>query len=323
MNLNKHVVNVNLLITINLLVRYTPEELVEQYKNYLVNNLNLGLTHYEYQVLEEYQVFYNEFYAELTNEKLCSIFYFEESFYNVIELYLKIKNTNTNNDVLKYIYDAWMIKENAKIENGIEETPFSNNDKWLLLNLINNYEEHLDELNKTIGKYYPLMIKALAKLNLLKSSIESTEQLFLKNDTLLKELFGEERKEINVVPLFSSPFGTLIQGDVVFRGVLIDYYLQSDPKVKINSNLQVLKAISDNTKFSILTSIVKESKYGAQLAKEIGLTPSTITHHLNELTLLNLTEPKPVSGKIYFVINRTTILNAMENIEDHLKLKKL
>ena len=47
--------------------------------------------------------------------------------------------------------------------------------------------------------------------------------------------------------------------------------------------ITALKLLGDKSKFEILRTVKDEGAYGAQLAKQMGLTTATISHHVNAL----------------------------------------
>lgn len=63
---------------------------------------------------------------------------------------------------------------------------------------------------------------------------------------------------------------------------------------------EIAKAVSDPTRFSILSRIAKAGELGcAVLHDEFELTPATISHHLKELTTADLVEIRR-EGKFHF-----------------------
>ena len=64
--------------------------------------------------------------------------------------------------------------------------------------------------------------------------------------------------------------------------------------------LEISKAVSDPTRFAILSRIAKAGELGCAVLKdEFELTPATISHHLKELTSADLVEIRR-EGKFHF-----------------------
>ena len=70
---------------------------------------------------------------------------------------------------------------------------------------------------------------------------------------------------------------------------------------------QVLKVLSDKSKFDILELIRREWMYGSQIAKEINLTTATISHHMGALVENHLVEVKKIENKIFYKSNTEKI----------------
>lgn len=64
-----------------------------------------------------------------------------------------------------------------------------------------------------------------------------------------------------------------------------------------------LKTIADPTRFKIITLIAKRGWYAQALAKEIGVTPATIHHHMENLTVLGIANAQKDDNKILYRLN--------------------
>jgi ArsR family transcriptional regulator len=64
--------------------------------------------------------------------------------------------------------------------------------------------------------------------------------------------------------------------------------------------LEISRAVSDPTRFAILSRIAKAGELAcAELTEELTITPATISHHLKELTTADLVESRR-DGKFHF-----------------------
>lgn len=61
-----------------------------------------------------------------------------------------------------------------------------------------------------------------------------------------------------------------------------------------------LKCLSDPTKLSILTILKNQSTYQSDLAKQLGLTTATISHHMNKLFQNGFVKYQFIDKKIYY-----------------------
>lgn len=86
----------------------------------------------------------------------------------------------------------------------------------------------------------------------------------------------------------------------------------ADIKEKQEYNLKVLKILSDSSKFEILSYIKDKSAYGSQLAKHLGLTTATISHHMSALLSAGLVTMETRESKVYYKGNAKAIAEVLD-----------
>lgn len=74
----------------------------------------------------------------------------------------------------------------------------------------------------------------------------------------------------------------------------------------------VLKVLSDRSKFEILSYIKDKSAYGSELAKYMGLTTATISHHMNALLLCGLVEMERENNRVFYRENKQAVEEVLE-----------
>ncbi|MCM1388473.1 MAG: helix-turn-helix domain-containing protein [Bacillus sp. (in: Bacteria)] len=70
---------------------------------------------------------------------------------------------------------------------------------------------------------------------------------------------------------------------------------------------QVLKLLSDKSKFEILTYIRDKASYGSELAKHLHLTTPTVSHHMTALISAELVTIKREENRVYYLSNKKKI----------------
>lgn len=99
--------------------------------------------------------------------------------------------------------------------------------------------------------------------------------------------------------------------DDYFIGVIFgeDFYFDTtrEDSLKQDAVLSILKLLSDKSKFEILLSVRDRKVYGAQLAKQMGLTTATISYHMNGLVERGLVNLERIDNRIYFSLNKEKI----------------
>lgn len=110
--------------------------------------------------------------------------------------------------------------------------------------------------------------------------------------------------------LFSTPY-------IYTVGILFDDDFRigvsgEDMKEKQEHSLKVLKMLSDSSKFEILSYIKDKSAYGSQLAKHLGLTTATISHHMSALMSAGLVTMDTKESKVYYKGNTKAIAEVLD-----------
>ncbi len=81
--------------------------------------------------------------------------------------------------------------------------------------------------------------------------------------------------------------------------------LTANNRVMNASTIIALKALADETRLRILTLLAERPRYGRELARELSLTPATISHHMARLRTAGLTRTEVRMGaedNDYYVI---------------------
>lgn len=87
--------------------------------------------------------------------------------------------------------------------------------------------------------------------------------------------------------------------------------------------MKVMKVFSDKTRYQILELLSEGNPvYGLDIVKEMGLVPSTISHHMDQLRQAGLVIEEPVKQSKYYTINRQYISSLLNQISTDLKLDK-
>lgn len=68
----------------------------------------------------------------------------------------------------------------------------------------------------------------------------------------------------------------------------------------IHSSLQVFKALADETRLNIIKLLAGRPWYGHEIAQKLGLSNSTVSHHLSQLTYSGLVKSERDDNRLYF-----------------------
>lgn len=86
--------------------------------------------------------------------------------------------------------------------------------------------------------------------------------------------------------------------------------------------IDLVTALSDQTKFNIIKELKIKPRYGFELAKQLNVSGPTISHHISKLSKLGLIHATRKGNKIYFKSNNAKIENALAMMSSILTQKE-
>lgn len=101
-------------------------------------------------------------------------------------------------------------------------------------------------------------------------------------------------------------------GSAIAAGINPLYNREKSDKELEAYAADVLKVLGDRSKFEILSYIKDKSAYGSELAKYMGLTTATISHHMNALILSGLVEMEKENNRIFYRENKQAVKEVLE-----------
>lgn len=82
--------------------------------------------------------------------------------------------------------------------------------------------------------------------------------------------------------------------------------------------LNILKLLSDKSKFDLLRRMTGHRCYGLELANEMGLTSGTISKHLSTLFSCGLLNLQRVNNRVYYQTDEIAVLNFLDQLTEGL-----
>lgn len=99
----------------------------------------------------------------------------------------------------------------------------------------------------------------------------------------------------------------------------LDYRIDGKSNLDITVlYLSVLKQISHESRFEILSYTRDREAYGNELAEHLGLTNATVSHHTSLLQGTNLLKITPMGTQVLYSSNRETIKNCLDFLKKEL-----
>jgi hypothetical protein len=96
--------------------------------------------------------------------------------------------------------------------------------------------------------------------------------------------------------------------------------------MQLNRLVAFYKTLGDPTRIRIVFLLAKGPLHGQAIAGKLGLTPPTITHHLNKLREINLVYQRRDKNTVYFYLNESVLKHqsgVLAKLADKEEVKKM
>ncbi|MBH1941603.1 winged helix-turn-helix transcriptional regulator [Mobilitalea sibirica] len=205
----------------------------------------------------------------------------------------------------------------------INHFELTENENWKMLLIMRNLKTYYNNFAEIIKKNIPVYEKSI---DAIKSSVDKhVTQYRRKYGTeekvreFIKQYNLEQCEVLKVMPTLVSATAVIIIANTCYIGFLVDKVMAEGFHNNENEYLLTcLKAMSDNSKMEILTSLKKSPKYATELAAQLGLTTATVSHHMNNLLIAQMVYVEKENGKYYYHINEATVKNLLDRLYDKL-----
>lgn len=228
---------------------------------------------------------------------------------------------------------------------SIVNSEFTEKQKLSFTDALVNHAEHLQKL-------FALIEKAVSLLQKHENEILSLYTIFTNywegkfdgqdpveyfcgdNEDMRRVICGNPFGHITTIELFhpfmkgfntSTDENSFLTPIVMPMGILycdafpLDYRIDGKSNLDITVlYLSVLKQISHESRFEILSYTRDREAYGNELAEHLGLTNATVSHHTSLLQGTNLLKINPMGTQVLYSSNRETIKNCLDFLKKEL-----
>ncbi|GGF61907.1 transcriptional regulator [Paenibacillus albidus] len=166
------------------------------------------------------------------------------------------------------------------------------------------FEKACEEVGKPLGKLIPKFVQSVHK---------NGDEQFLK----FIELFSHNS---TIHPALIMPLGQVMYISQCYCGL----YVGSLPITGNNSAdskeylLLRLKALADNSKLQILSSLKATPKYNLEIAEQLGLSAATVSHHMNVLLACGMVGIDKKNGKVHYHLDAGNLRLLIDELERYL-----
>jgi len=174
--------------------------------------------------------------------------------------------------------------------------------KWQLIVLYQRAGQQLRLIASAVTENLPAFEKAYAKIESeLGTLLQHFDQCLAQpQKTGLLRLPEQMNPNTVVIPTMALPVSIVILEDACFYG-LLNYKLSAGgSELTRDELLMSAKALSEKSKVEILLCLKENSRYNLEIAELVGLTPATVSHHMNTLLASGFVELEKKDGKVYY-----------------------
>lgn len=220
-------------------------------------------------------------------------------------------------------YSDKNIKERIELSlsnNSLKEVPSYSAYKYLK----NHVSEIKDEIVDFLDYYLPLYIKvkdhairiANESLVIYQKAFPDTESFIEGFNFLNKDMFDKDINLSGYVTAFMDTAVYLfsVSGDAYFvLGSSLTQLLTKEYQIKKETSL--FKCLAEPTKREILSHLRIEDLCSGDIVEKLGLSKSTVSHHMNQLLSANLIYLSLKSGKkLYYSVNVDFMEETFNNV---------
>lgn len=207
------------------------------------------------------------------------------------------------------------------IIDALQVSGISDKAKWQITALLQQPRQRLKMVFDAINANIPAFEYASAELE---SDISSLlEQLEEQLDT--GNLFDAINQSIKVnpgariIPSLAQPVGLIVSHTFCVFGLLVNkVYSGQDTELSSAEAVLCAKALSDASRVQILLALKDKELYNLEIAKALGITPATTSHHMSTLLSANLVIASLKDGKAYYCLNDEGIRRYRDWLDDSL-----
>lgn len=225
----------------------------------------------------------------------------------------RLKEEEINQQIIRIFHDVFDIEAEVKPIMKLEEmiefldrTSIEDNSKWKLLQVMQQPKKHLNELFQIVEgdmEGYKKAIKSVK--NPLDKLLKRFQIIILESkDEHYTKIKNEFVKDAKTYPSLVFPVTQLLHEKNCYFGLLSEKLTQNEKGYNQSkeSILTKLKALSDSSKLEIILALKEKPMYNLEIAKQLGLSAATMSHHMNVLLYCDFVTVEKKDGKVYYSI---------------------
>ncbi len=177
--------------------------------------------------------------------------------------------------------------------------------------------KHFDSLIKNQSAYYSSLADEVKEKMEGKNPLDFSQEFYGKKFRRIYDF-----KDYLFIPSYFLRPGKIRFFN--FNTQIIIFSADNDSLKKLETGERisnVLKVVSDRTRLEILRELTSRPGYGKALAEKLGLTTSTISHHLDQLKEVGLVTEERIGNIKYFNVNKKEVEKVLKEFKEYLTSK--
>ena len=219
----------------------------------------------------------------------------------------------------------------SKIVSAVNSILVDIEDKWAMIDCITNPCEHLEKLRPLVERVMELIVEKsrefsdfiTAEMDALCSSRAFAQNLGSVIRSDIKPADVAEVKVYASLLSFNSVDMSYEFESFAFNRIIIGIYINTFIELRgkdgnAEVHLQMLKMLSDPTRFKVLHELCDRESYGQELADKFGGARSAIYYHLEKLLGYGLVDLQMTEYRMLYTMNKQNVYDKMNAIRDYL-----
>lgn len=192
--------------------------------------------------------------------------------------------------------------DNEPIE-ALAASELSDHTKWQIAALLQQPTQKLSLITEAVNANLPAFEYASAKAeaDIAPLFTQLQEQLDKGELPPAIDTVWTLNPDAHMVPSLAACLMILVFGEYCFVGLLSSKLFSGQGEnLTEDEAALVAKSLSDASKLKILRVLKNAKLYNLEIARAVGLTPATTSHHMNMLLAAGLVEISKGDGKVYY-----------------------
>lgn len=204
----------------------------------------------------------------------------------------------------------------------LERSGLETNAKWKMLRIMRQPTKYITHLINIINNNMNACHKAADDVRKPLEKLLNQYNVSMKNygDKKFYEIKTKFAQSSAVYPTLVFPVSQILSEESCYYGLLSEKVIENG-KIRLNSKESLrlkLKALSDSSKLEIISSLKVSPKYNLEIARQLGLTAATMSHHMNVLLNCGFVGIEKMDGKVYYHLEKDTFKDLIQELEETL-----